>query len=180
MPLNGQKDTLTLGCIVALLMAASAATAQGVQTGSIRGTVTSADGLTLPGAMVTLTSPVSRASAALTEGARRLYVHCHPSGRLHRGIQLGGMTAVRRQVAVPLGGVAEVAVTMQVAGLNEVVHVVAKAPVTLTSPTVGANYTHAEIEALATRRTLSGIAILAPGLTQNGPNTAATEARARW
>jgi len=172
--------TLTLGCIVALLTAAGAATAQGVQTGSIRGTVTSADGLTLRGAMVTLTSPALQGErSAVTEEHGGYTFAAIPPGDYTVEFTLGGMTTVRRQVTVPLGGVAEVAVTMQVAGLNEVVHVVAKAPVTLTAPTVGANYTHAEIEALATPRTLSGIASLAPGLTLNGPNTASTEGQSQ-
>jgi hypothetical protein len=172
--------TLTLCCIAALLMAAGAATAQGVQTGNIRGTVTSADGLTVSGATVTLTSPALQGERlAVTEEHGAYTLAAVPPGDYTVEFTLDGMTTVRRQVAVPLGGVADVDVTMQVAGVSEVVQVVAKAPATLTAPTVGANYKHEEIEALATPRTLSGIASLAPGVTLNGPNTAVNEGQSQ-
>src|SRR4051794_2554195 len=172
--------TLALGCIVALLMPAGAARAQGVQTGNIRGTVTTADGRTLPGATVTLTSPALQGERSALTGDHGAYTFAAiPPGDYTVEFTLDGMTTVRQHAVVPLGGFAEIDVVLQVAGLSEVVEVVGKAPATLTAPTVGANYTHAEIDALATPRTLSGIASLAPGLTLNGPNTAPTEGQSQ-
>src|SRR5687767_9213468 len=128
--------TLTLGCMVALFMAAGAATGQGVQTGNIRGTVTTADGLTAPGATVTLTSPALQGERlAVTEEHGAYTFAAVPPGDYSVKFALSGMTTERRQVAVPLGGFAQVDVTMQVAGLSEVVQVVATAPATLTAPT---------------------------------------------
>jgi len=50
------------------------------------------------------------------------------------------------------------------------VHVVAETPAPIASPIVGADFKHAEIEALATPRTIQGIAQLAPAVNENGPN----------
>jgi hypothetical protein len=50
------------------------------------------------------------------------------------------------------------------------VQVVAETPATIATPTIGANVRHDEIDALATPRTIFGIAQLAPGLTTNTPN----------
>ena len=52
--------------------------------------------------------------------------------------------------------------------------VVAEAPAPIATPVVGVNLKHEEIEALATPRTLQGIAQLSPGVTENAPNQGTT------
>jgi hypothetical protein len=71
---------------------------------------------------------------------------------------------------VPLGGEFEGTVTMHAAGISEEVQVVGDAPAALSAPAVGLNVRAGEIDALATSRTLQGIATLAPNLTENSPN----------
>lgn len=48
--------------------------------------------------------------------------------------------------------------------------VVGEKPAPITTPVVGENFKQAEIESLATPRTLQGVAQLAPALTENTPN----------
>src|SRR6185436_17866747 len=50
------------------------------------------------------------------------------------------------------------------------VQVVAESPAPIATPVVGINIKHEEIEALATPRTLQGIATLSPGLSEQSPN----------
>ncbi|MBA3640352.1 MAG: TonB-dependent receptor plug domain-containing protein [Acidobacteria bacterium] len=85
-------------------------------------------------------------------------------------IELPGLAPMRRETQVDLGRSTRVDATLGVAGVAETVTVTAETPSIVTSTTGGANYTEAEIDKLATPRTLSGIAQLAPGLTSNTPN----------
>src|SRR6185436_15438611 len=50
------------------------------------------------------------------------------------------------------------------------VQVVAESPAPIATPVVGINIKHEEIEALATPRTLQGIATLSPGVNEMSPN----------
>jgi outer membrane receptor for ferrienterochelin and colicin len=74
------------------------------------------------------------------------------------------------KVIVPLGGAAEQNFALQAAAAAENVEVTATAP-PLANPTVGLNIRHDEVEALATSRTLQGIATLSPAVNENTPNT---------
>jgi hypothetical protein len=170
-----KSQAIALMCAAAVLISTTTA-AQGVQTGTIRGTVTSTDQLTLPGATVTIESPALQGERfTTTEDNGGFLFRSLPPGDYTLTFAMDGMTTTQRRVSVPLGGVAEVDMTMGIAAITEVVEVVGDAASSLTTPTVGANYKHAEIDALATPRTLAGIASLAPGLTQNSPNTGPTE-----
>src|SRR6185503_1007722 len=77
---------------------------------------------------------------------------------------------VERPTTVPLGLVVEQNVTLNAAGVAETVQVVAATPAPVATPIVGMNIKHEELEALATPRTLQGIATLSPGLNENSPN----------
>ena len=72
---------------------------------------------------------------------------------------------------MPLGLVVEQDVTLRVAGISEVVQVVGEISASLQSGSVEANFEQEEIEALANPRTIQGIAQLAPGVTENAPNS---------
>ena len=84
---------------------------------------------------------------------------------------MSGFVPVSWTTAVPLGLSVEQNVTMLVAGVAEAIDVVAETPGPIATPVVGANFGREEIEALATPRTLQGIAQLAPALTENAPNS---------
>ena len=93
-----------------------------------------------------------------------------PSGTYELTFETTGFTPTKRTTSVLFGLTVEVNAQLQTAGITEDVQVVASAPAPIATATVGANYKHDEIDALATPRTLFGIAQLAPGVTQNTPN----------
>src|ERR1044072_7623550 len=98
--MSARIHTFTLGCIAALLTVAGVATAQGVQTGNIRGTVTTNDGRTEPGATVTLTSPALQGERSALTGEQGAYTFAAiPPGDYTVEIMLEGMTTVRRHAA---------------------------------------------------------------------------------
>ena len=93
-----------------------------------------------------------------------------PPGRYEMTFEITSFAPVKRTTDVLLGLSVEQNVTLAAAGRTEEVQVVAASPAPIVNATVGANYKHDEIEALATPRSLQGIAQLAPGLTENTPN----------
>lgn len=165
---------------VALLCAmgfgVTGALAQGVQSGTIRGTVAAVDGSVLPGATVTISSTALQGERRTTTESHGVYSFpALPPGDYLVDVAMPGMSPARRPVTLPLGGSADVDVALGVARVSESVQVTGRATSGSPGPSVAANYRHAEIEALATPRTVTGIASLAPGVTQNGPNAQPTE-----
>src|SRR5215210_9335644 len=69
----GMKRVLTILGVLALLAPALPAFAQGVQTGTITGSVQSADGLTLPGVTVTASSPAMQGPRSATTDVNGVY-----------------------------------------------------------------------------------------------------------
>jgi hypothetical protein len=163
-------------CVAAVLAVvpcyAPMAFAQGTQTGIVSGSVTSNDGAPLPGVRVTVSSPAlqgQRTTVCDIGGAYTL--RSLPPGTYKVAFALAGFATVERSVVVPLGSVAVADVAMRVAAVEETIEVVSEAPSMLTSPQVQSNFEYAEtVDKLAMNRTLAGIAELAPGLTDNGPN----------
>ena len=160
--------------VFALLLACSATSfAQGVQTGTIRGTVKDQQGLALPGATVTATSPAlqgERTVVSDTEG--NFLLRAMPPGSYSLKVEMSGMTSAQKTADVPLGGVAQVDVTLSISQLQESVTVAASAPTILTTPVVGANLKHDQVETLASRQDLEGIANLSPAVTEStAPNS---------
>jgi outer membrane receptor protein involved in Fe transport len=163
---------LMLAALLPLLIDATAA-AQGVQTGEVTGTITSSDGLALPGATVTVQGPALqgvRTAVSDTNGAYA--IKALPPGTYKVTIELSGLTSRTDKAVVELGRPTSLNASLAPAGVAENVDVTAEVDTAgLTSPTVGANYTSREINQLPTGRTPSLIAELAPGLTANTPNT---------
>jgi carboxypeptidase family protein len=163
-------------CVALAMAATTAAMAQGVQSGTIRGAVATPDGLPLRGASVMVVSPALQGERTVTTEERGNYVlRALPPGVYTVSVAFDGLATQTKQVEVPLGGVVDVTVTLQRASVAETVQVVGRTSTLLTTPVVGANYRKEEIDSLATPRTLSGIASLAPGLTTNGPASGPTE-----
>jgi hypothetical protein len=159
----------TLLVVAVAVVAANPVFGQGRQTGAIVGTVTDADGLVLPGAMVTVSSPsLQGVRSAVTDGNGNYTIPLLPAGQYEVRVELSGMQTVGRTQRVDLGLTARVDAQMQVGGLTEVVSVVASSVVTAVS--TGANYRSDMIDKLAAPRTIQGVAELAPGLTDNTPN----------
>ena len=161
-----------LGFFFVFVLLSAGALAQGVQTGTIRGTVKDQQDLAVPGVTVTVTSPSLQGSRTTTTDAAGDYVlRVLPAGDYEVTFDLPGFVSINRKTTVPLGLTIEQSVTMRPSGVAETVNVVAETPAPIATPVVGVNLKHEEIESLATPRTLQGIATLSPGLNENTPNS---------
>jgi hypothetical protein len=163
---------LAIGAMCASLLLAAPAAAQGTQTGTIAGTVIDTQKGVLPGVTVTVTSPALQGPRVTTTDANGAYiVRGLPPGEYTIRFELQGMRSVAETAQVQLGGDTQVNATLALATLTETVEVKASVtPPPLETPSVGANYEYQEIDKLPTPRTLTGVAELAPGLTDNTPN----------
>jgi hypothetical protein len=160
------------GVLLAMTLAAAPVLAQGVQTGIISGTVTSEDGLSLPGATVSVTAPTLQgARTAVADVNGNYVIRGLPPGEYSVTIELSGMAPRKEQTIVALGRTTTLDSQLSVAKVEESVQVVAEASPVVESPVVGANYRKEEIDRLPSGRTPQEIAELAPGLTDNTPNT---------
>src|SRR5690606_24857621 len=157
---------------LALPVLLAGAVAAQVQTGELTGTVMSSDGLTLPGATVTVRSPALQGTRTVVTDENGAYViRALPPGTYEVTFEMSGLQTRTEKAVVELGRVTTLNVTMQLAGIEEEVTVTADVTTAgLTSPTVGANYRSTQIDVLPTGRTPALIAELAPGLTNNTPN----------
>jgi outer membrane receptor protein involved in Fe transport len=169
---NTRRAWLRSGLVLVMVLAFAAhSRAQGLQTGIISGTVTTNDGLSLPGATVTVTSPALQGSReTVTDVNGNYIVHGLPPGDYTVTIALTGMTPRTERTIVALGRTTTVDAVLDVAGVAEVVTVSAAATPVLNNPVVGANFRKEEVDALPLGRTPQNIAELSPGLTDNTPN----------
>lgn len=145
--------------------------AQGVQTGTIRGTVHDQQGLPVPGVTITATSPALLGPrATVTDAEGNFTLAALPAGQYEVTYELSGFKTVKQTSAVAVGLQVTQNVTLTTATLTEAVQVVAETPAVIATPTVGANIRKEEVDVLATPRTIQGIATLAPNLTERSPN----------
>ncbi len=145
---------------------------QGLQTGLISGTITTTDGLSLPGATVTVISPVLQGPRSTVTDVNGNYVlRGLPPGDYQVTIELSGLATRTEQTVVALGRSTIVHAVMALAGISEAVTVAAEASPVLNNPVVGANFRKEEVDGLPIGRTPQNIAELSPGLTDNTPNT---------
>ena len=168
-----KRTTTLVAVLLAILLGSFAAdsSAQGVQTGSIRGTITDQQNLAVPGVTVTIQSPALQGVRSTVTAGDGTYSFLRlPPGRYEMTFEITAFAPVKRSIDVLLGLSAEQNVTLAAAGRTEEVQVVAATPAPIVNPIVGANYKHEEIQALATPRSLQGISQLAPGVTENTPN----------
>lgn len=161
-----------LGIFALLVVCSATSFAQGVQTGTIRGTVKDQQGLALPGATITATSPALQGGRTVVTDTDGTYLfRSIPPGTYSLKVEMSGMGSVEKTAEVPLGGVAQLDVTMSISQVQEAVTVTATTPSVLATPVVGVNLKHEQVEALASRRDLEGIANLSPGVTEStAPN----------
>jgi hypothetical protein len=168
------KRVLAILGFLALLAPASPSSAQGVQTGTITGSVQSADGLTLPGVTVTASSPSLQGQRSATTDVNGVYIlKGLPPGTYTVSFEISSFKpATKENVELGIGGTVDVGQTMALAGVAETVNVMAETPkpAALTVPTLSQGYSKAELDPLPVGRVPSQIADLAPGLTSNSPN----------
>jgi len=150
---------------------AQGALAQGAQVGSLTGTVKSADGQTVPGVSVTLTSPVLQGQRQVVSDSNGGFVFRGLApGEYTVSFSISGFATLTTKRAVGLGLTEEVSAVLKVAAMEETLEVRADLPSILGTTVVGASYRADDIDKLATGRTIQNIAALSPGLTTNTPN----------
>lgn len=166
-----KRSLLAIAFLIAL---AGSALAQGVQTGTITGTVQSADGLSLPGVTVTVSSPALQGVRTAVADLNGVYIiRGLPAGDYTVAFELSSFKSVTKEnVTVNVGGTVEVNQTMALAGVTETVTVTGSAPTPepLARPTLSQVYAKRDVDLLPVGRTPNQIADLAPALTSNSPN----------
>src|SRR5882672_11150758 len=163
---------MVLACL-SLLTPAPLASAQGVQTGTITGTVQSVDGLSLPGVLVTASSPVLQGQRSATTDVNGVYViKGLPAGAYSVTFEISSFKPATKEVEINVGSTVDVGQTMALAGVTETVNVLAESPKpsALTTPTLSLAFTKTDLDPLPVGRVPSQIADLAPGLTSSTPN----------
>jgi len=158
---------IAMGSLVPCILAA-----QGVQTGTLQGTVKDANGAVLPGVTVSVTSPGLQGTRTTVSDVNGVYtIPVLPPGGYSVRFELSGFAPfVHENAIVPLGSAAVIDATMQVAAVTEVVNVTAQTPNQLVVPTGQTNLTALELNKIPVGRTPARIAEFAPGLTDNTPN----------
>jgi hypothetical protein len=146
--------------------------AQSSTTGALVGTVTTG-GNPLPGATVTITSPNLQGSrTAVTDVNGNYSMSALPSGDYTVKIELSGLSTATKTVHVGLSSTGRVDADLKVSAVAEAITVTASAPAVLETTEVQANYQKKLVDQLPLSRTVTGIALLAPGVVANGPRNA--------
>lgn len=157
----------------ALLLVARLAGAQGNPTGGVSGQITDPDGLALPGVTVTATSPVLQGTRTAVSSDNGDYIIPFlPPGDYVVTFELEGFQTIKREnIRVEIAATIPISVSMGLASLNETVQVTAAAASEIAqTATVASTYKSELIEKLPVGRTLNAATLLAPGVTNNGPN----------
>src|SRR5687767_9626245 len=114
-----QKNTTgrILFAVLSLVLLGHGAYAQGLQTGTITGIVSSQDNAPLPGVSVTVSSPaLQETREAVSDVNGVYYLRALPPGSYTMQFTLAGFqSAVRTDVAVNLGGAADIHATLPIA-----------------------------------------------------------------
>jgi carboxypeptidase family protein/TonB-dependent receptor-like protein len=150
------------------LMLLFAGAAFAAETGSLSGTVRSADGAPLPGVRVTVAGPLLPAGRSGVTGADGTFDFQRlPPGTYQVSAALEGTGTARREAIVALDKDTQLALVLKPT-LEEAITVSAAAPVIdLKSAEVEVNFTAPAIEALPLPRTYKGLFQLAPGVADN-------------
>lgn len=156
---------------LALVMAAGSAKAQST-TGTIRGRVTDAQGLALPGVTVTATSPNLQGIRSTVSSENGDYLlTLLPSGPYTVTFELSGFE--RQQRVVNLAPTQDVPVTVSLgpAAVSEEIQVVGRAADVLTNTAqVATNFSSELVSTLPTNRDINAYLLLAPGAHPTGPS----------
>jgi len=159
--------------VVALLLALP--TAAQIQTGSILVRLTDAQGATLPGATVTITSPtlVGRAMSGTTDAGGAYRFPSLPPGNYQVTLEMSGFkTIVLEGVSVNVGATTSLDQQLQLAGVQETVKVTGEAPIIdRTSTTVSTTLNEQLLQATPGGRDIwSQMEYKVPGLTIDRPD----------
>jgi carboxypeptidase family protein/TonB-dependent receptor-like protein len=158
-------------CATAVVCAAAPVLAQGNPTGTLRGEVVDATGLSLPGVTVTATSPAMQGPrTTVTSVNGDFIIPFLPPGEYTVLFELDSFQTSKRTVGVAMAETQPLKITLAVAALNETVTVVGTAATeVLKTGSVAETYKADALDRLPIGRTLVDAVTLAPGVVPNGP-----------
>jgi hypothetical protein len=161
------------GLVGALLLLAVPGFAQN-PTGTIAGKLTDAQGLPVPGAVVTVQSAALQGTRSATSSANGDFIlPLLPPGDYTVTVELAGFTTVKRPTRVTIGATTNIDATMAVSGITETVQVTAEAITDFGQKAqVSTNIKQDLVEKLPMARTLNSAAFLTPGVEASGPQGA--------
>ena len=164
-----KRTVLSLLTFLALVPAL--AIAQGVQTGTLTGTVKSVDGVAIADAAVVVTSAVLQGERTAVTDVNGVYsIPSLPPGTYTVRFAKEGLSPAELTALLPLGATASVDAMLSIAQVTETILVEGVTPPAVTATQASANITADNVNALPVGRTPYLIAELMPGLTTNTPN----------
>ncbi len=167
---SGQSLLLVVVSLALLSITASTALGQGVQTGTLTGTVKLPDGSGLPGVTVTISSPAQQGTRMQVTGSAGEYVFKFlPPGDYKVDFEISGMKTVTRYASIAVGGSAVADATMAPSATAEVT-VLGNAEEVDKTTVHSSTYEQAEINQLPIGRRIDQVVTLAPNVTDNTPN----------
>jgi hypothetical protein len=159
-----------LTSLIVLAFVPVVAAGQGVQTGTLTGTVMSMDGVAIANAAVIVTSSALQGERTAVTDVNGVYsLPGLPPGNYTVRFAKENLSPTERTALLPLGGTASVDAMLSVAQVAETVLVEGVVPPAVTSTQTSANITASDVNALPMGRTPYLIAELMPGLTTNTP-----------
>ncbi len=155
--------------LVAFALAVTAvAAAQETTSGSISGQVTDQQGLSVPGATVTISGPQGDRTLA-TDGEGRFLAPFLTPGTYSVRVELQGFKAAQQSdVVVQLGGRRDVSLRLETGGLTETVEVTGGASIVdVSTTTVGGILDSATLQRLPVGRSLAETLYIVPGVSES-------------
>jgi len=162
-----------IGLSMFVLCMSLSAFAQSSTTGSISGRVVDSAGASVPGVVVTVTSPnLIRAQTATTNDSGSYSISNLPPGRyaVNVGASGGFAAFTKENVEVNLSSTTSVDVDLQAAGASAVVNITdtSGAAVDTTANTTGTNISTEQFSNFPTQRTVQSLYTIAPTVTRSG------------
>ena len=161
----------TLTLIPALLLALTTTVFAQEQVGALRGRLATSDGVALPGATVSVTSPALQGQRSTVSDMNGVYaIPGLPAGDYTVRFEMSGLGSIERRVSVPLGSPLVLDAVLSPGKIIEVVNVTAPALAPVATPPGAFNLRTDAARLLPVGRTPFLLAELTPGLTDNTPN----------
>ena len=154
------------------LLATSTVNTQTNPTGTLSGRVVDAQNLAVPGVSVTAASPALQGvRTAITSGNGDFVLPFLAPGEYAVTLELAGFATVRRTERIRIGETTSISQTLSLSTVSEVVTVkAAPAGQFTTGAPVSSTYKAELVETLPLNRTITGAAMLAPGVQSAGPS----------
>ena len=167
----GRVKTL---CLLASLLCATQASAQGNPTGTVSGRVTGQDGAAIPGATVTAASPsLQGVRAVVTTSVGDYIIPFLPPGQYTLTFELQGFQPAEQKTLVTAAGTVTLDAKLQVAGVAEAVTVTGSvADAFAAGVSAATTFKQDRINDLPLNRGIEATTALTPGVLRTGPSNA--------